>query len=73
MNLAITQTAALSTTKRHSLLQVVLMHLAPGVVIALVFAILARITAAQGAPASLALLITWLIAGIPLLLGILFY
>ena len=72
MNLAITQTTALSTTERHSLLHVVLLHLAPGVVITLVFVILARITAAQGMPASLALLITWLIAGIPLLLGILF-
>ena len=73
MNLAITQIAELSTTERHSLLQVILLHLAPGVVITLVFGILARIAAAQGAPASLALLITWLIAGIPLLLGILFY
>ena len=73
MNPAISQSTAQSETERHSLLQVILLHLAPGAVIALVFVILARVTAAQGVPASLALLITWLIAGLPLLLGILFY
>ena len=73
MNLGLTQTTALSTTERHSLLQVVLLHLAPGVVITLVFVILTRVTAAHGIPASLALLVTWLIAGLPLLLGIIFY
>ncbi len=57
----------------HSLLQIILLHLAPGAVITLVFVVLARVMSAHDLPASLALLVTWVIAGLPLLLGILFY
>jgi membrane protease YdiL (CAAX protease family) len=47
--------------------------LIPGIVITLVFILLARLTAPLGWPPSLALLITWLVAGIPVLAGILFF
>ena len=49
------------------------LYLVPGLFITLVFVIIAALTVQQGVPASLALLFTWLVAGIPLLLGILLY
>src|SRR5512136_2681106 len=73
MNLTRTQTTTPATVELHSMLQVVLLHLAPGAAITIVFVILARVMAADDLPASLALLVTWVIAGLPLLLGILFY
>ena len=73
MHLTKTQTTASSAIKLHSLLQIILLHLAPGAVITLVFVVLARVMAAYDLPASLALLVTWVIAGLPLLLGLLFY
>lgn len=73
MSLAITQAAAPPAMERYSILQIVLLHLAPGVIIGLVFAALARIAEVQEMPATLALLVTWLIVGIPILLGTLFY
>ncbi len=73
MNLSITRPSAQIKAGESSLLQLVLLHLVPGAIITLVFAVLARVMAGQGWPASLALLVTWLIAGIPLLLGILYY
>lgn len=53
--------------------EALLLHLVPGVVITLAFVGLAWLTAPLGWPPSLALLMTWLVAGIPLLLGILFH
>ena len=73
MNLTKTQTTASSAIKLHSRLQIIFLHLAPGAVITLVFVVLARVMAAYDLPASLALLVTWVIAGLPLLLGLLFY
>ncbi len=73
MNLTRAQTTVSSTTELHSLLQVIFLHLGPGVIITLVFVVLARVMAAHDIPASLALLVTWVIAGLPLLLGILLY
>lgn len=73
MNLSIAQLTAQPGTGENSLSRIVLLHLVPGAIIALVFSALARFTFALGWPASLALLVTWLIAGIPLLLGILYY
>ena len=62
-----------SEPDKYSLFQVALLHLLPGLIITIFFVILARITSSFGWPASLALLMTWPIAGIPLLFGILFY
>jgi membrane protease YdiL (CAAX protease family) len=62
-----------TTPERHSLPRTVLLHLLPGVLITAVFVAIASIAVPRGAPASLALLITWLVAGIPLLLGYLLY
>jgi uncharacterized protein len=59
--------------EQHSPIQTFILHLLPGVLIALVFSVLARFAAQQGLPAPLALLGTWLIAGIPFELAILFY
>ena len=73
MDLAIARTTSQTKSERFSISQAVLLHLAPGAIITLVFIILARATAAQGMPATLALLVTWVIAGIPVLLGILLY
>lgn len=49
------------------------LHLTPGILIMLVFVTLASLAKGSGWPASLSLLLTWLIAGIPLELGILLY
>lgn len=49
------------------------MHLLPGLVITVVFALVASIGAQLGWPSALALLLTWLLAGIPLELGLLLY
>lgn len=59
--------------EEHSPTETVFLHLIPGVVVTLVFTILARFTSGQGLPAALALLLTWAVAGIPIELFILFY
>lgn len=59
--------------EKHTSTQTVLLHLLPGVAISYVFTLLARSAAQQGLPAPLALLVTWLIVGIPIELAILFY
>lgn len=61
------------SNKNHSLAQTLAFHLIPGLVITVAFILLARLASAYNLPPSLALLITWLIVGLPLLLGILFY
>jgi uncharacterized protein len=60
-------------TEKHTPIQSVLLHLLPGGVVTFVFIVLARFAAQQGLPAPLALLVTWLIAGIPIELAFLFY
>jgi len=57
----------------YSLIRIFTLHLVPGILITLVFAILASLTKGLRWPASLALLSTWLIAGIPIELGFLLY
>jgi hypothetical protein len=49
------------------------LYLAPGMIITIVFILIAALTSPLGIPASLALLLTWLVAGVPILLGILFF
>ncbi len=49
------------------------LYLAPGMIITIVFILTAALTSPLGIPASLALLFTWSVAGVPILLGILFY
>jgi uncharacterized protein len=60
-------------TGKHTPIQTVLLHLIPGGVVTFAYAVLARFAAQQGLPAPLALFVTWLIAGIPIELAILFY
>lgn len=64
-----------STTKSesHSPAQTFILHLLPGGAVFLVFNLLARLAAEQNLPAALGLLVTWVVAGIPLELGFLFY
>jgi membrane protease YdiL (CAAX protease family) len=73
MSMTTIHTTSGSTATKYAFPQILLMHLGPGVTITAVFVLLARLAASRGWPASLALLVTWVVAGIPLLLGILFY
>ena len=59
--------------REQSLARMLALHLMPGMLITAVFAVIAALTAEYQVPASLALLLTWLVAGAPLLLGILLY
>ncbi len=49
------------------------LYLAPGVIITIVFILIAALTSGLSIPVSLALLLTWLVTGIAILLGILLY
>jgi membrane protease YdiL (CAAX protease family) len=73
MDIAISQTVAPSSTRRFSLTSILVLHLAPGIAITLAFITLARLAVPLGWPPSLALLLTWLVVGVPILIGILFY
>ena len=54
-------------------LRLVFFHLGPGVAMTLGFAVIASLVAPLGWPATLGLLLTWPVIGLPLLLGLLFY
>ena len=54
-----------------SLTKIIALHLLPGLVITLIFVVIAPWTTRQNLPTPLALLFTWLLAAIPLELGIL--
>jgi CAAX protease family protein len=58
---------------QHSWIQIILFHLLPGLCITSAFVAVAAVMSGKGWPASLALLATWLVVGIPLELGILLY
>lgn len=62
-----------SSIQHHTWKQTILFHFVPGIGITFAFILLARLTKAFGWPPSLALLLSWLIIGIPVLIGILFY
>ncbi len=53
--------------------QTLVLHLLPGLFITSTVVAVASVTSGKGWPASLALLVTWLVIGIPLELGILLY
>ncbi len=53
--------------------RLIFLYVAPGIVITAGFVLIARLTASLGWPATLALLLTWPVIGLPLLLGLLFY
>ncbi len=59
--------------EKLSAARLVILHVAPGIVITVGFVLIARLTASLGWPATLALLLTWPVIGLPLLLGLLFY
>jgi CAAX protease family protein len=59
--------------RQHSLLQILSLHLLPGLFITFVFTSIAAAMSRFQLPASLALLLTWLVIGIPIELGILLY
>lgn len=73
MTITLPQTTTQSPPQRLSIAQVLFLHLVPGIVITVVFILLARLTTPLGWPSSLALLLTWPLVGIPVLLAILFY
>lgn len=58
---------------RFALAQTLFFHFVPGVAITLGFVALAWLATPFGWPPSLALLVTWLIIGLPVLIGLLFY
>lgn len=58
---------------KQVLARMLALYLVPGMLITLVFVIIAALTTQYQVPASLALLLTWLLAGVPLLLGMLLY
>jgi membrane protease YdiL (CAAX protease family) len=59
--------------RQHPWSQILWLHFLPGLLILVVFTAIAAVMARFNLPASLALLITWLVAGIPIELGILLY
>ncbi len=59
--------------RQYSLAQILWLHLLPGLLIAFVFSAIAAVMSRFSLPASLALLITWLVAGMPIELGILLH
>lgn len=73
MNISTIQPTPELTAEKYAIPHVLFMHLGPGVVISAAFILLARLTESSGWPATLALLLTWVVAGIPLFLGIMFY
>lgn len=58
---------------RTSLTKIISLHLLPGIVVTLVFGVLAIWSIKQNLPIPLVLLFTWVLAGIPFELGILVY
>ncbi len=73
MDMTTSQAALHPTCQRFTLAQTLFFHLAPGITIAFAFVALAWLTVPLGWPPSLALLLIWLMVGVPLLIGILFY
>lgn len=69
----VTRPAENAGERQPLVMRMVVLTLLPGALITLVFLAIAALVAPQGAPASLALLLTWPVAGIPVLLGILLY
>lgn len=62
-----------SVPEQYAVLKSIALHLIPGAVILLVFIALTTWTDQQNLPTPLALLIAWILAGIPVELGILIY
>lgn len=62
-----------SSIQHHTWIQTLLFHFAPGIGMTFAFVLLARLTIPFGWPPSLALLLSWLIIGIPILIGTLFF
>lgn len=73
MELTASQTTTQTSHQSFSPGRSLLLHLTPGCMIFLVFLLLSSLTAPLGWPPSLALLLTWFIAGLPLLIGIMLY
>ena len=71
MAMTMSQPATLASARNLTILEILFLHLAPGVVVTATFVALAWLTAPFGWPPSLALLLAWLLAGIPVLCGIL--
>lgn len=59
--------------ERYSVAKIIFLHLIPGIIFTVTFILIAYLTGPLGWPANLALLLTWPLAGLPLLLGLLFY
>lgn len=61
------------TNEKLSITKIATLHLLPGIIITLVFSAIATWTTEQNLPAPLAILFTWVLAGIPFELGFLLY
>lgn len=72
-SLAIARAEERSNIESLNLRRVLFLHLLPGAVVTLVFILIAGLTARQRWPPSLALLVTWLLVGIPIELGFMIY
>ncbi len=73
MAISLSKPESQSSPQQFSITQVLFFHLLPGVVITLAFIAVAQLTRSLNWPPSLALLLTWLLVGLPVLFGILFY
>ncbi|MCL4262025.1 MAG: CPBP family intramembrane metalloprotease [Anaerolineae bacterium] len=72
----VTEASPIVTDSSHqclSLAQQVVFNFVPGIVMTLAFVALAWLTKPLGWPPSLALLLAWPVAGIPILVGLMFY
>jgi membrane protease YdiL (CAAX protease family) len=67
------RTSAQPSLERFSLAQTLFFHFIPGIMVTLGFVTIAWFTVPRGWPPSLALLLTWPLIGIPVLVGILFF
>ena len=73
MDTAASRTSAQPSLERFSLAQTLFFHFMPGIMVTLGFVTIAWFTVPRGWPPSLALLLTWPLIGIPVLVGILFF
>ena len=73
MDTVTSQTSVQPSLERFSLAQTLFLHFMPGIMVTLGFVTIAWFTVPRGWPPSLALLLTWPLIGMPVLVGILFF
>lgn len=73
MDTTTAQAPTRTLSQRFTLSKTLAFHFAPGITITVAFVAFARLTTPLGWPPSLALLLTWLVVGTPLLVSLLYY